>query len=83
MGVARANRSRWFAAAVRASAGLGVAAGLLLAVGSLALGAQPFRGVPGWAWLAVAFACLLVREAQGMPGPRPALAPVRKGRRPR
>jgi len=65
------------ASLVRALAGLGVAVGLLFAALALAAGAESFRGVPAWGWLALALACLLVRET------RPAPAAFRPGRRPR
>jgi len=70
----RRRAARWrrpgpwrpLAGALRAGAGVGALAGLALTVGSLAR-ARPFAGVPGWAWLALAFACLLVREASAPP----------------
>jgi hypothetical protein len=66
---------------VRASAGLGAVAGLLLAAAALAAGARPLGGVPAWAWLAVALACLLVREAGPSRGPTQRDR-VRRGSRP-
>jgi len=69
--------ARRLARALRASAGLAAAAGLLLAAVALAAGARPLAGVPAWAWLALAFAALLVREA----GPAPRRIPP--GRRTR
>jgi hypothetical protein len=47
----------------RALAGAAMATSLLLAGGSL-LGPRPAVGVPAWAWLSLAFVCLIVREAQ-------------------
>ena len=60
---------------------LGMTVSLLLAVGSL-VAARPARGIPVWAWLSLALACLLVHEAQGAVR-NEARRAVRTGRRPR
>jgi hypothetical protein len=76
------------ARAVRASASLGAAAGLLLAVAAPAVGARPPAGVPAWAWLSLAVACWLVREvgparARAGRDAGPPAAGVGRARRPR
>jgi hypothetical protein len=71
---------------LRASAGLGFGLGWLLAAVAVAAGARPLGGVPAWGWIALAFACLLVREAWPEPAPgsqRPRGERVRRDRRPR
>lgn len=66
----RRSASR-IAGLLRASASLGAAAGLLLAVAAPVAGVRPPAGVPAWAWLSMAFACWLVREVAPPPGQRP------------